>query len=1110
MIRRPFSVAIACAITAWLAITWLFPEKSELRPFSFPPEARWIAAADGGEEAQASAGFRLDFQLPPHPVERAWIAIAADCGMEVIVNGNPMARWDLYRPTRPFQSGHTAYGQQLRYEPPALSLNYPREYQWSDNANWKLPMFIDITTALITGERNALCTVIHARHEEPAFRLVGEIVFANGERLALNSNEAWKSIKTPARLFDREWKNRRYLADDWLNARAAEPRGGQAWRYPTPGIYEEPFMGQWLKTPRDGGRHTFATKWRIDTPFDQAFLRIACDAEYLIRVNGNKIRTLGGSKRHASEGEWIARPAGRRILGVSPERLDPDEAGSNYIGEEFLNPRHGDPTDNNYESASKPLDLSQDTISSETRGDLFRRAGEEKPERPTEADGMGEQITGRGPEQAAAAALVPDVTGIDLTHWLESGENLIEVVAIPRADDLLYRNAKPIRLAVDGALVKDGKVEPAVGPTTVWTCDGEVTVAGRQPIGGLMSHQFRRINQPAPAGRWVPFAVFAVVFFAARRGFLDVIGSPLMALGLVAFCGLLIEVTMRERSEQLWMTGFHWWRLAILTVGVGAAWFVHRVPREASPDHESHERPPTGYHRLALFAMLLLAFVARAWQLDVQALDDDEYASVQATLSIAQKGVPEIAPGIYYTRGPIYHYAASLFVIVFGDNIWALRMPAILAGVVSAFFTYLLGSRLLHSRSLGLASGFLIALHPFCIFTSHIARFYQQQQTLTVATVYFFVSGFVQKGPGWHRAAAVVSAALAILSQEISLLIAVPFGFCYALMARPESLRTEIKLGLTAGLAGAVIFLNLLVFKVVCLTRLDGISPNVESTLKPHFFEPLNFLSMWLGYSRLHVFLGVFSVIGILAGFRKRDEGMIATSFFLVMGIIGTVLLVTATGFRYQFSVLPLWVLTAAFGIRVCAANVAMDRGRPALICLGIVVMTFGVLSFSPWRILPSYDLRILGDSSSATAYVRAHLRKNDAVAITEPHPHAALLETGRADYDIAIPILYDFVYRDMDGKLIDRNGGAESMGRLGTLQRAMAKHDRIWILINREKFRTRGRNLRWEYPGARFDLFVRQNCRLAYRAYLWDVYLWDRTEGKFANFRAEPEGWND
>lgn len=1105
MRRWPLPLVLACGAIAWLTVTWLFPDPTEQHPFHFPQEASWITAAKDGEEPQASAGFRLDFQVPPITIERAWIAVAADSGVEVIVNGNPVVRWDLYRPTRPFQAGHSRYGQKLRYAPSALSLNYPREFQWSDNANWKLPLFVDITSQLITGHRNALCVIAHARHEEPAFRLTGEILLSSGRRIPLHSNPTWRSIKTPETLFDREWQNQRYLADSWPFARLSKPRPGQAWRFPPPGVFELPFAGQWLQVPMDGSRHTFATSWTLDQPCDKAFVRVASDADYLLKVNGTVLRPLGGAKRHPAEGEWIARPLSRRILSVPPELLDPGEGAQNYLGEEFLSPRHGDPTENEYAGGRDPLDLSQDSFTSEQRGNLLTKAGESKPARPTENDGTGEAIRGRSPVQTAHARGAPSVTGFEVTHWLKRGENQIEIITLPPVEGLLYQRARRMRLALDAGVVSQGAPQLALSEGTSWTRDGQPAATSRAAVPGVMKHAFRRIAQPEAPGRWFPMAIMLLALFTGHRWPRE-LATLILVLGVVSGCGLLLEVTMRERSEELWMTGFPAWRGAVLVLGALTAFAVSQIKK----GNTQADGRGSAWYRVVLLGVLVLAFVARAYELDIQALDDDEYASVQATLSIAKKGVPEIAPGIYYTRGPFYHYAASLFVILFGENIWALRLPAILAGVLSVFFTYLLGSRLLESRAMGIAASLLVALNPFCIFTSHIARFYQQQQTLTVATVYFFISGFVQHGKPWHRAAAVICAGLAVLSQEISLLIAVPFGFCYALMARPAPLRNEIKLALVVCLTGGVVFLNLLVFKVVCLTRLDGISPNVESTLKPHFYEPLNFLSMWLGYSRLHVFLGVFSLIGMLAGFRKREPGMIAVTFFLVIGIVGTVLLVTATGFRYQYSVLPLWVVTAAYGIRVVSAQACGAHARPALVTLGCTIIGFGILSYSPWRIPSSYHLRILGDSSGATSYVRAHLREGDAVAITEPHPHAALLETGRADYDIAVPILYDFVYRDAQGRLIDRNGGAESMGRLGTLQRAMAQHDRIWILLNREKFRTRGRNLRWEYPGARFDLFVRNNCRLTYRAYLWDVYLWDRATGKLDGFRAEPEGWND
>src|SRR5262249_29496700 len=148
-------------------------------------------------------------------------------------------------------------------------------------------------------------------------------------------------------------------------------------------------------------------------------------------------------------------------------------------------------------------------------------------------------------------------------------------------------------------------------------------------------------------------------------------------------------------------------------------------------------------------------------------------------------------------------------------------------------------------------------------------------------------------------------------------------------------------------------------------------------------------------------------------------------------------------------------------------------------------------------RIPGSYGATLLGDSASAFAFVRSHLREGDKVAATEPHPHAGLIEIGKIDYDLAVPLLHDFVYRK-DGRLVDRNGSAEVVPTLEQLEGVLSRTDRLWVLVNREKFRSRGQNIRWEYPAARVELFLRENFEIQFQSYLWTVFLWDVHAGKF------------
>src|SRR5260370_15840449 len=109
-----------------------------------------------------------------------------------------------------------------------------------------------------------------------------------------------------------------------------------------------------------------------------------------------------------------------------------------------------------------------------------------------------------------------------------------------------------------------------------------------------------------------------------------------------------------------------------------------------------------------------------------------------------------------------------------------------------------------------------------------------------------------------------------------------------------------------------------------------------------------------------------------------------------------------------------------------------------ARILLGLGWLAIIICSWSPWRILASYDACLQADPTRALAFVADNLRAGDRIAISELYPQAALLETGRSDYDISVPILYSFTLRKK-GELVDRNGAAEFLGNLTDLKRASA-----------------------------------------------------------------------
>ena len=588
--------------------------------------------------------------------------------------------------------------------------------------------------------------------------------------------------------------------------------------------------------------------------------------------------------------------------------------------------------------------------------------------------------------------------------------------------------------------------------------------------------------------------------------------------------GLLLECSWTERHESLWSLDGSLWKIifptaAIAALVVGLLDVVGRIGlvRLRDTGHQCmgriRELPQSKFwFHLCLWVLLLGVFL-RAYKLDLQPLDDDEYASAQAVMAILETGSPGFVPDdVYYTRSPLYHYVTAAIAWPFGGNLWSLRLQSVMWSAATAWLVYLCGANLLGNRWVGFLSMLLLCVHPFEIFTGHVIRFYQMQQFFAVLTVYLFCRGFVTEQSQGYRIATLFSFLMAVVSQEISVAMGPSLVFGYLMFAKDLGWHRNFTLVLISGVVVALIGLDFIVFQNLCLTRTEGVSPSIEAAVKPHFWYPMNMLSMFFGYSRLHVVASFFFVAGLPLMWREQNRNALAMLSFLISGIVMTNLLVTNVSFRYLYWLIPIWLLLSVDSMRlvlstfisvVYPANKHLNRHATTMAVCSAVCVVAIVASWSPWRIAGSYELRILGDSTGAVRWVRSQKREGDLVAITEPHTHCAYMESGKCDYDVALPLLYDFAVM-RDGVLVDRNGGGEVVSSVDQLIGEFAKGKRVWILLNREKFRTRGKNMRWEYPGARFEIFIRKNCELKHRTYLWSVFLWDPTRGHYQPFRLQ------
>lgn len=1126
---------------------WRMTKAQPLRDLTL--EGKWIRAS--GDPSHAGY-FRKRFRLTSQ-VKHAWIVIASQGGCEVSVNRNPMGRMYLWRPTRAFQSGSSERGQMLHPQEPTMALNFPREYQWSGHDNSQLPLYFDLTPSFQMGE-NVVCIETESRSIPAMVNFHGEIELWSGEKIAIRSGEDWLGESCPPGPQSLDWTETFYWDKEWNQAILCDGQKTQVQRIVPEAIFSQPFAGSWLRHPSANPTSavSFTKKWQVEHEIDEAWMRLITNRPLEIYINDQRVSSPAANPSDQDAGEWILGKSAAIDPVANPELLDPDEVGSFFVGDAFESPRKADQKLEEFIPANPmhnmPFQYKRTTNRSEPAGvyDPARTLAESR-RTPSRPDYFPELPI---PNSLKRDRAVGGYFAYSIAPLVHRGSNTIEIRCVGKED----ANWAP-QIAVDGGYTTIKSTEIGSLSSRDWQvrclettqglvdayCEGPVAESGgklpslkyRGSIASKKSHS-RIVAESIGIMALASLAMILTrLSLSWRHGYAglaklanssDIIAGMLF-IGTIGFAtSMLVFVSWRERSESIWVDQGTGWSISLgLTISamalVAVCSLAERTLSRGLRDGFRQmskslvELPTSRFWPHLLIWITLLCIFLRAYKLDLQPLDDDEYASTQAVLAILETGTPEFeADGVYYTRSPLFHYITAAIAYPFGGNLWSLRLQSVGWSVATVWLTYLFGARLMGSRWVGAMAMLLMTIHPLEVFTGHVIRFYQIQQFFALWTMYMFCLGFVTQQRQAYRVGTIVLFAAAVLSQEITATMAIPMLLCYLVFAKDLGWRANARLFAVACMAVAIIAVDFLAFQTLCLTRTEGVSPSVEATVKPHFWQPYNLMSVFIGYSRLHVVLSAFLLLGAPFLWKAGNRNTIALLGFLLTGVLMTNLLVTNVSLRYQYWLIPAWILLGVESIRqgvlMLSSWVFASQRQPFLyrahLSVSTAIIAVGcIASFSPWRLVGSYELSLLGDSTGCVRFVHSQLRPGDQVAISEPHTHAGLIENGKVDFDVSIPLLYDFAVMQ-DGQLIDRNGGAKMFSNLDSLKSEISNRGRIWILINREKFRARGKNLRWEYPGARFELFLRKNCELKYRTYLWNAYLWDPSRGHYSHFRSQ------
>jgi 4-amino-4-deoxy-L-arabinose transferase-like glycosyltransferase len=1107
----------------------------------------WISAT----EPSYCSCFRQTLWIP-ESVQNAWIAVAAADGFEFFANGASVGRNTVVRPSRPFEYGLSETAQYPSAAPPLLGFRFPREYQWSGDHTERLPIYLDLTSYVTPG-RNGLCLEVRSRVAPARIKFEGEILLSSGKRLPLQSDNHWKCEVVPPGGDSVGWKRADYFDGTWREAVPAQGEPPHLVAAIDPAMFTTPFSGDWICASKSLERAfpqnvCFATVWRVGAAPKFAWLRIASTEPYNLLVNGFPIIPEVTSVDAQGEARWVlSKPD---LVGSD----DSDEAAPRSPGSSTNANSGGNPNTQNWNNGNPPALNVYVNPRANADADATDGAGtpSARPRPPLLVIPASSFLSGSPPSGQSLPLQHPGrpqrstrgvINMYDIQAMLRSGSNKIEI-RIPAC--AVTSTAFP-EVAVDGrARIENGSIFPAP-PSSAWEAHAGTASESSVPVLVHPGTEIGRFHRKYFCGRawnsgaiarqqgWIvvlggllPIAGILMAALSCRANqngrnnpgirpaavrHLRKVRSVLIPAAVVLLAAVLIQFSLTEREEALVLPErLAAWALALAVLASCVFFLIARsaalrvfLRRSTKPGSLCSRAQWIRW--LPLTALLVLCGLLRVGDISFQPVDDDEYASIQAVLSIADSGLPAYADGIYYTRSPLYHYVTGGLVHLLGGNLWALRLPGVLFAIATAALIYRVGARHLHSELVGYAATLLYAIHPFAIYTAHYARFYQQQQFFALLTIHYFLDGFVTGQTVRCRYLTLIAFITAVFSQELTLVLGIPLAIGYVLYAERMRAMSEVRFFAVCGCALLLVMVDICIFQTRCLTRLEGVSSNVEATFGVNFENPLYMLATFLGHARLHLALSILLFLGIPFAFRRRLPTAGALHLMLFAGAAATHILIIGAGARYQYWLLPLWLLVGVYNANalmqaVCGGARTSLRNLWRPISVAVLLLAV-VIAFSPWRILASYQNKILGDSSGALGYVRCQKRLGDAVAITNPHTHAALLELGSVDYDIEIPLKYDYVYR-RDGRLVDRNAGAPVISTPDHLWGACAKHDRLWILVNKEKMlaSSSSATLNWSFPGARFESFLRDNCELKFQTYCWDVYLWDRRNGRLLGFR--------
>ena len=446
--------------------------------------------------------------------------------------------------------------------------------------------------------------------------------------------------------------------------------------------------------------------------------------------------------------------------------------------------------------------------------------------------------------------------------------------------------------------------------------------------------------------------------------------------------------------------------------------------------------------RLALVAVLLLAAALRLYGLGFESLWLDEAISVK----FANLGVSEIVEGSKTDNNfPTYYLLLHYWVAIFGESEVAVRLPSALMGILAVYLVYAIGDRLF-GRGTGVVAALLVSVSPYLVLYSQEARVYNLMALAALASFYFLLRLREGEAGLFVQVGYVFSTVLLLYSHVYGLFVVVAQNAFLAtlLLARGPG-ATQPAPKRWAVLQGSIglLFVPGLLLVVGWLTR-----PGNRSWIQaPTPFSVRADLVDYAGSVPLLLLLIAFAALGIVALLRSEREKLCLLLLWtltplalpLLLSMVFTPIFVN----RYGIAATPAVFLLAARGVTavgVLLAGASRSSGpsgvRSARMVVSVAVLLLVAFSAGQlWRYFGEVDKE---QWREAVGYVNGEAEPGDLVVVAPGYAERSVfaLYNTREDLDV-------------------ERFGRDREARLG-VRRAVAEHERVWVIAWPEQVRTR------------------------------------------------------